>query len=357
MGADISVIVAIYNSEKYLSQCIESIVNQTFKALDIILVNDGSTDDSGKIADKYAEQDSRIRVIHKENGGLVSARKAGVVEAKGKYITYIDSDDYIDLDLFEKMYKWVQSENADVVACGYVRDAANGEQYEVKNGIESGVYADEKIATFYQRMINFGTYYTVGVFPSLCLKLFRRELFIENQLSVPEEITMGEDSACTFPALLKAKCIVVDNDICGYHYCEIEGSMTKSFNRNYFTNLSVLYEHLKSIYQNYPNYDLDKQLELFRLSMLYDGVDKIRCSEDMTSDEKKRYLNHEVREKSVFRNLDEVDMSEFPEKAGKRLLWIYKGNWLRFRMSYVVESMLLLLKDMRQQIKENGKEK
>lgn len=356
MEADISVIVPIYNSEKSLPQCIESIIHQAFSALEIILVDDGSTDSSGSIADQYARRDSRIKVIHKENGGLVSARKAGIIEAEGKYIAYVDSDDYIDADWFEKMYKKAQAYNADVVVCGFVRDNLKGEKRKEVNAIESGVYKDDNLLPFYQRMINFGEYYTSGIFPSVWSKLFRKELILERQLSVPEEITMGEDSACTFPTLLKANCIVVDNDIIGYHYCEIEGSMTKAFNRNYFTNLSVLYDYLKGIYQHHLDYNLQKQLELYRLYMLYHGVDQVRCDKSMTSIEKRQYLCSMVRQTSIFQNLDKTDMAGFPKKESKRLLLVYKGKWLWFKASYLIEIMNVLVNDLYQRSIKKGKE-
>ena len=101
----ISVIIPIYNVEKYLTKCIESVINQTYKNLEIILVNDGSTDNSKEIIDKYSSIDSRIKVINKKNGGLSDARNVGIELAKGEYITFLDSDDWIELNMYEKLYK------------------------------------------------------------------------------------------------------------------------------------------------------------------------------------------------------------------------------------------------------------
>ena len=112
----ISLVVPIYNVEKFLGQCIESIINQTYNDIEIILVDDGSTDNSGKICDEYKSIDNRIRVIHKVNGGLSSARNAGMRIAQGEYICFIDSDDYIDSQMLEIMKK--QIKNADIVICG-----------------------------------------------------------------------------------------------------------------------------------------------------------------------------------------------------------------------------------------------
>lgn len=119
-NALISVIVPVYNVMKYLNQCLESITGQTYTDLEIILVDDGSTDESGNLCDDWASRDERIVVIHKQNGGLSSARNRGLQEAHGKYISCVDSDDYIDLSMYETLIDIIESQNADVVACQFV---------------------------------------------------------------------------------------------------------------------------------------------------------------------------------------------------------------------------------------------
>lgn len=115
----ISIIVPIYNVEKYVRQCIESIINQTYKNLQIILVDDGSTDTSGLICDEYASIDDRIEVIHKKNGGLVTARKIGLQKAKGEYIGFVDGDDYIDDNMYESLLGYILKKDVDMVHTGY----------------------------------------------------------------------------------------------------------------------------------------------------------------------------------------------------------------------------------------------
>ena len=111
----ISVIVPVYNVEKYLSKCVESIINQTYKDLELILVDDGSLDNSGNICDNYAKNDNRIKVVHKENGGLSSARNAGLDIASGEYISFVDSDDWIDENAYEELVKKIVSANANII--------------------------------------------------------------------------------------------------------------------------------------------------------------------------------------------------------------------------------------------------
>lgn len=117
----ISVIVPVYNVEKYINKCIDSILNQTHKNLEIILVDDGSQDNSGKICDEYAKEDKRIIIIHKENGGVSSARNIGLENATGKYVTFIDADDYVDENYCQKLLETLIEQNVDCVACGHNR--------------------------------------------------------------------------------------------------------------------------------------------------------------------------------------------------------------------------------------------
>ena len=139
----ISVIVPIYNVEKYLEKCIESIINQTYRNLEIILVDDGSLDNSGAICDEYAKRDKRIRVIHKENGGLSDARNAGINVAKGEYIGFIDGDDYIDVSMYEKLIEALIANNTDMSICNFRYVDEKGEkvakeEFPIQNSVVEG---------------------------------------------------------------------------------------------------------------------------------------------------------------------------------------------------------------------------
>ena len=124
----ITVIVPVYNVAPYLEKCIESILNQTYEKLEVLLVDDSSTDASGRICDRYAGLDQRIRVIHKENGGLVTARKEGLVHAKGEYVGFVDSDDYIDAEFYELLFQGLTEEDADISQMGYWAEDETGSQ-------------------------------------------------------------------------------------------------------------------------------------------------------------------------------------------------------------------------------------
>ena len=133
MDEKISVIVPVYNVEQYLERCVDSIINQTYKNLEIILVNDGSTDNSGQLCDELAKKDSRIRVIHKENGGVSEARNFGVKEISGEYVIFIDSDDYINKRMINVLYSQIKLEEADVSVCGVMNVYENNHIPQARN--------------------------------------------------------------------------------------------------------------------------------------------------------------------------------------------------------------------------------
>ncbi len=164
----ISVIVPIYNVEDYLSKCIDSLINQTYSKLEIILVDDGSPDNCPKICDKYAEADNRIKVIHKPNGGLSDARNAGLDIATGEYIGFIDSDDYIDEHMYEDMLSAIENADADLCICGYDRVDDDGK-------IKSSAHYKNAFLTqeqAYEMLVQGNVYFIIS-----CNKLYKREIF------------------------------------------------------------------------------------------------------------------------------------------------------------------------------------
>ena len=117
----VSIIVPVYNCAQFLNRCMDSLVNQTLKDIEIICINDGSTDNSPEILQEYAAKDSRIKIINKENGGLSSARNRGLAAAQGEYLGFVDSDDWVDLDFFEKLYNAAKKYDTDIATGGIIR--------------------------------------------------------------------------------------------------------------------------------------------------------------------------------------------------------------------------------------------
>lgn len=243
--AKVSVIIPVYNAEKYLEDCLNSVTGQTLRDLEIICVNDGSTDNSAQILDAYAEKDSRIRVVHKENGGLVSARKTGIVAATGEYVGYVDSDDWIEPDMYEKLYEKARDYGCDIVASGLFRQFSDS-AVKVTNTIAPGLYDRDAVRReIFPRMLYNGIYYQMGVRPNLVNKLFKKELLLNIQMNVPESITNGEDVAVTYPSILHADKICLTDEVF-YHYRQCESSMTKTMGTELdISRIRDLYRYLR----------------------------------------------------------------------------------------------------------------
>lgn len=212
----ISVIVPVYNVEEYIEACLDSIVGQTYRNLEIILVDDGSTDCSGRICDEYAEKDDRIIVIHKENGGLVSARKAGVRLATGEYSSYVDSDDWIDKNAYEKLIKPLSLYHPDILAFGFVKEYSEF-KVEKKEILSKGLYSKGDFFHEVEMHIMNNPFFCKAVEISVWSKLFKTHLLKTHQLKVDDRICMGEDLAVVFPSIFDVNSIYIENEVL-YHY-------------------------------------------------------------------------------------------------------------------------------------------
>lgn len=205
----ISVVVPVYNVEKYLCRCIDSIVYQTYKKLEIILVDDGSTDDSGNICDFYSKQDKRIKVIHKKNGGLSDARNTGIKKAKGKYITFIDSDDFINKHYISILYNNLIKYNADISCCNFKIFNNKLPRYDIiqrKEKLVNLFNSEDAINNmFYEKQIN----------NSASCKIYKTSLF--KNIFYPLDIYF-EDMATTYRIFQKAKIITFIDDGLYYYY-------------------------------------------------------------------------------------------------------------------------------------------
>lgn len=240
----ISVIVPIYMIDRYVGICIESIINQTYKNLEIILVDDGSKDRCPEICDFYAQKDNRIKVIHKRNGGLVSARKVGLQESMGEYISYVDGDDWIGSGFIEGLYIAANTSCADVVCAGFTRNLFS-KSASFQNSVPSRIYEGDELRGLWKVMISYGPYYRPGISTYVWNKLFKREILLETQFRVDNRISIGEDGAVTYPALLKSKKVAVIDNV-AYHYRQREDSMLKQ-SAGYSTEaqkLKYLYDYM-----------------------------------------------------------------------------------------------------------------
>ena len=240
----LSVIVPVYNTEKYLRECIDSILGQTFTDFELILVDDGSTDSSGAICDEYAQMDERIHVIHQKNGGITVARKSGVRYATGEYVTFVDSDDWIHKDMYRIM---LTQEAADVRICNLVKATSTG-MFEMSCFAEPGHYDKRKLkAHFYPTMLFDYDHCQPAVHPSLCNKLIRTEIIRNVIVHVDDSITYGEDALCSYACMLDARQIVVVGQGL-YYYRQNMESVTNVYNRQMFSKLILLGTELERLF-------------------------------------------------------------------------------------------------------------
>jgi len=218
-----SVIVPVYKVEAYLPKCIESILSQTYSDFELILVDDGSPDDCGKICAAYAAKDSRIRVIHKENGGVTSARLAGAEAAAGEYVACVDGDDWIASTYLKRFAECINECRPDLAGCGFI-EVYGEKTIEQPVGVPAGIYNRDKIESdLFPVLIAKAD---GSDFPSyICGKIFRRTLYLSQQIAVDRRITIWEDEAVTKPCIYRANSVYVLEE-CMYFYRKIATSAT-----------------------------------------------------------------------------------------------------------------------------------
>lgn len=271
----ISVVVPVYNTEHTLRRCVDSIIAQTYKQIEIILIDDGSTDQSGQICDKFMQQDKRVKVIHKENGGLANARKVGVSVATGKFVGFVDSDDYIDVNTYNCMYLLSDNGTADLVGCGCIVETGEGKIYQNVNLAAAGLYEGKNLVELKSCMLFDTQRGAPAVFQSACCKLFRKKLLKKVIEGIDERITIGEDAAIVYPFLLKTKKIVLSND-CFYHYVIHDDSMTHSRNISIFERIYFFQNYMREYFREYDeSYELERQLNRYLLHLIDMGTTNI----------------------------------------------------------------------------------
>lgn len=237
----ISIVVPVYGVEGYLDRCITSILMQTYCNFELILVDDGSRDASGRICDEYAMNDSRIIVIHKKNGGLSDARNAGIDISKGKYITFIDSDDYVENDYLEVLHKAIKKNNSDISICSYQSVYENGKILK-QNENYCKVLSPEEMCEEILYQTNFNV--------SAWAKMYKIELFSNIRYPVGK---IFEDAFTTYKLILKSKSISVDLKICYNYMIRGESILTSSFSEKKLTLIDAYDEMGKEILKKYPN--------------------------------------------------------------------------------------------------------
>ncbi len=311
----ISIVVPIYKVEKYLEKCVESICNQTYRNLEIILVDDGSPDQCGAMCEEYASKDDRIKVIHKKNGGLSDARNAGIDVAKGTYIGFVDSDDYIHPSMFEILYKAVKENDAEISVCNFFK-VEDGEYVNYKgiSNVNSVVFDTEREYAQYAFEEKTMDFFTVA-----WNKLYKRELFDEIRYPFGK---IHEDEFTTYKLFhLSKKAVYVKEDL--YFYVQRAGSiMANGFDERSFHKLEA-YEERLNRYAKEKRYEwYERVLFMYRLYLVQFHKRIKNAGGDV--DKLKGY--HQVYKEQVFKNWLKLPIG-FVKKIGYLYLALFPEKY------------------------------
>lgn len=264
MTPKVTVTVPVYNTSRYLQKCLDSLAAQTLKEIEVILVDDGSTDNSGEICDQYARQYSNFKVIHKSNGGLSTARQAGLEAATGEYIIVCDSDDWVEPDMYERLYRAAKESGADIAMCGYFAEYPDGRSVPTQCWFKSLDWEGHMKELF-------GTNYKVS-----WIRMVRRALFIDNNITYEPGINMGEDWLILYKLMLtKPRLTQIDAKL--YHYRKEFGgsSYTNNINQHHIDQMKFVADWIRKHYneRDFPTGFYKMDLDIIFTSLRSNTLD------------------------------------------------------------------------------------
>lgn len=265
----LSVIVPIYKVEKYINECVDSLVYQSLENIEIILVDDGSPDHCPTICDEYAARYDNVKVIHKTNGGIVSARKEGFRYCHGAYVTFVDGDDWVEKDYFKKVIALMDEYSPDMLCITRYFEAEDHKEFFIREQtLRSGLYNRCMLEKeIFPQILYQPPFFSFGVVPSIWSKFIKHEFLLDLLLDEPEEIKMGDDLAVTLPCMLKADSIYF-SDICGYYYRQSPSSITHTFDSTAPIKVNSLLNYLCKKTEAYDGYNIKNQISLYAVHIL-----------------------------------------------------------------------------------------
>lgn len=315
MNYKLSVIIPVYNVEKYLKQCLNSVTAQEYNSFEVILVDDGSTDNSGAICDEFANTDSRIRVIHQKNIGHTGARQNGFLASTGDYILMIDSDDWIEEDMFRCMMEKALADDVDIVQCNYrsVKDGMEDNQIPV---FQEGFYGKSRLEQeVYPKMIYAGGYYSFGIAPNMWNKIWKRSLMEKHLFRIDRKIRSGEDGLFTFACFWEAQKVWILNT-CFYNYRSRAVSMCRITDDRRLEQNHILFDYYNKWFYN--NVVFREQIEHYVVYQTLQAMEELLKTMKM-KEVRRRYgfLWQESLERQSIRN---IKLSEIAGKRNKLIL-------------------------------------
>ena len=297
----VSVIIPVYNVERYLDRCVDSIRKQTYRNLEIILVDDGSPDRCPELCEQIKMQDSRVKVVHKENGGLGFARNSGLEVVTGAYVTFIDSDDWISEDHIENLYREAKRSSADVVIGSHTIANADGSMQTRLAGLKTGVYAGDEITTKILLPLigaDVSNPQDIELTSSSCMNLYRVSIIKENRLLFhSEKVAVAEDLSFNIDFIAHAERIAVLNET-GYYYFQNNASITRRYDPKRFDRTICFYHVLRD---QITQYGLESKVSwrpertfLLRIRVALLLLVSAKLPRKQTYQELHRMLNHQL---------------------------------------------------------------
>ena len=326
----VSVIVPIYKTENYLPKCLDSLLAQNMQDLELILVDDGSPDNSGQICDDYASKYPNIRVIHKKNGGLTQARVSGLQIATGKYITFVDSDDWVLPDMYGPMVQQAEEHQADIVAVGFTRDfGSRTEKY--CNQFPSGVYEGESLKKLQIEAVFNADTMQQPLAPCVWAKLYKSESLLPILLNRTDTIGFGEDTLFTFPALFNSQKVVILNEHWQYQYQIREDSITNSYYKNYFHDIYIVYDKLFQAAQPILTPKLSQNIAYYYTFLHLGGMfQELAEANPAGRRQKYRNIRQIAKDKRLGECLPLIDLSRYPQETATKLKLLAAGRYNSF---------------------------
>ncbi len=329
----ISVIIPVYNTEKYLPRCIESVLAQTYRDLDIILVDDGSSDNSGKICDEYAEKDGRVHVFHKENGGVSSARNLGLEKAREKsseYIGFIDADDWIEPEMYEKLLNVLIETNSDIAVCCEIREHTDKEnRQEIKAGKrQSGECLKQ---TVYDRDEAVRAHLEWKISTVVHDKLYKSDLF--TGIEFPEGRTY-EDLATVYKLIVAAeRTVVLWEDL--YHYDMHPESI---IHNKSMKNLTDYWDACRSRYDYFSKYEDESVKRLLLRDCAEEIISKIWRWAYLNPKEERKKYSEKIKEITRFtrEHIPLFGFSEWPLWLKANIFLAHSDSEISFAISYLI---------------------
>lgn len=271
-----SILIPVYNVEQYLSYCLDSVKQQTFRDFEVVIVDDGSTDKSGKILDEFAKENRNIRVIHKKNEGLISARRVGIQNAMGEYFVFCDSDDLLELDALEKINNVIEHYHADLVIYKAYRFDGKEKKPFAEPGIEEGIISDKEII--------YNHFYLDYSLNALWIKAVKRDLVdIKGDYSAFYSSNLGEDLLQSVPLIKRAKKIYYLNEYL-YNY-RISSGMMKKYNSKYYWEYKAVNEEICKILKDDEIADISIKSSFYILMAAYGATTQFKYIKKITSTE------------------------------------------------------------------------